>query len=475
MASLPCPGCSQRDQRIAELDRLLAQSQAKSERQEKRIAELEAENKSLKAQFQEAVRASKRQAAPFSKGLPKKKPKTNGRKAGDQHGNHGHRLPPEPEQIDETLDAALPECCPHCGGDIAEDDDLDEQFQTEIPIKPIRRKIVIHKGCCKKCGKRVRGRHPLQTSDATGAAASQIGPDAQASIVYLNKHGGLAHGKIAHYFDTLFGIPLTRGASAQIVLRAADRLKPVYQEIKESIKNSDIIVPDETGWRIGGYPVSLHGWVGDQATCYVIDPRRSAEVLQEVIGSDYSGILVHDGFASYGKQFPEAIHQQCVGHALRRAHDLEKTQTGAAKPFPRQVINLFQGAIQVRDDYGEGKLDDVALEAAHEKYLQELLDLTQRQRLNQANDTFAKHLHNHGVEWFMFVIDPSIPATNHQAEQALRNPITTRKVSGGNRTDAGADAQAIHCSVLQTCKQQDKSVLTYISKALCGFVCSIFG
>jgi transposase len=475
MATLPCPGCKERDQRVAELERLLAESQAKGERADKRIAELEAENKNLKAQFQEALRASKRQAAPFSKGPPKKKPKKNGRKAGDQHGKHGHRTPPEAEQITETLDAPLPGCCPHCGGDIAEYDEVDEQFQTEIPIKPICRKFRIHKGCCKKCGKRVRGRHPLQTSDATGAAASQIGPNGQASIVYLNKHGGLSHGKIAHYFDTLFGIPLTRGASAQIVLRAADRLKPAYEEIKESLKDSKIIVPDETGWRIGGHPVWLHGWVADQATCFVIDPRRSAEVLQKVIGKDYSGILVHDGFSSYETQFPEAIHQQCVGHALCRAHDLKISQRGAAKIFPRQVIQLFQGAIQVRDDYLAGQLEEAALEAAHEKYLKELMDLTERPRVNQANDTFARHLHNHGVEWLMFVIDPSIPATNHQAEQAIRNPITTRKVSGGNRTDPGAEAQAIHCSVLATCKQQDKSVLQYISNALCGFLSSIFG
>ena len=46
----------------------------------------------------------------------------------------------------------------------------DEQFQTEIPRKPILRKITIHCGRCQNCGKLHRGRHPFQTSDATGAA-----------------------------------------------------------------------------------------------------------------------------------------------------------------------------------------------------------------------------------------------------------------------------------------------------------------
>jgi hypothetical protein len=56
-----------------------------------------------------------------------------------------------------------------------------------------------------------------------------------------------------------------------------------------------VIPPDETGWRNGGRRVWLHAWVGDQATCYVIDPHRSAAALQKVIGLDDSGTLVHDG------------------------------------------------------------------------------------------------------------------------------------------------------------------------------------
>src|SRR6202050_1132822 len=198
----PCPGCGERDRLIAELL--------------KRVAELE-------KRLDDKERASKRQAAPFSKGPPKEQPKKPGRKAGKKHGLHGHRPSLPEEVIDEILEATLPEACPDCGGDIQEDVEVDEQFQTDIPTKPIRRKFRIHKGCCKKCGRRVRGRHPLQTSDATGAAASQIGPNAQASIIYLNKRAGLSHGKIADLFDQCFGIKITRGAASQIVTRAARR------------------------------------------------------------------------------------------------------------------------------------------------------------------------------------------------------------------------------------------------------------
>jgi transposase len=146
----------------------------------------------------------------------------------------------------------------------------------------------------------------LQTSDATGAAQSQIGPNAQASMVYLNKRSGMSYGKIADYFQEANGIHINPSTATRVVLRAADKLRPAYEEIRQSIKNSKVITPDETGWRQGGRPVWLHAWVGDQATCYAIDPHRSADALEKVIGLDYSGTLVHDGAASYDR-FEEAM------------------------------------------------------------------------------------------------------------------------------------------------------------------------
>ncbi len=175
-----------------------------------------------------AQRQAKRQAAPFSKKAPKPNPRTPGRKAGDQHGSHGHRPPLADDQIDEHLDAPLPAACPHCHGAVVETHQ-DTQDQVELPAKPLRRRIHIHCGQCRQCGRRLRGRHPLQTGDATGAAASQVGPQAQALVVYLNKHAGLSHGKTADVLTRL-GIPLTRGAGAQIMLRAGRRLPPLYHE-----------------------------------------------------------------------------------------------------------------------------------------------------------------------------------------------------------------------------------------------------
>lgn len=440
---------------------------------ERRIDQLEQTVRDLQKRLEEAERSAKRQAAPFSKGEPKKKPKKPGRKKGEQHGPHAHREPPPPEHVDETHDAPLPEQCPDCGGKIIEDH-LDQQYQTEIPRRPIIRQFDIHCGRCEQCGKHVRGRHPLQTSDATGAAQSQLGPDAQAAVVYLNKRAGMSYGKIADTFQTCYGLTLTPGAAAQIVRRAGRILQPVYEQIKEHIQNSEHLTPDETGWRIGGHPVWLHDWVGDDgATLYAIDPQRSADVLEKVIGIDWSGSMTHDGFSSYDR-FEDAVHQQCVDHALRRARGLLEKHQGAATIFPRQVIDLFTKALRLRDRFNEAHADEDRRGHAYEDYTQRLRDLTERPRSNELNKRFAKHLHKHAAEWFIFLLDPTIPATNHRAEQALKTPIVNRKVWGGNRTDAGGQAQSVTSSVLQTCRNKGLDVFAFLSNAFRGVLGKLF-
>jgi transposase len=453
-------------QRVLELEAQLAQ-------RDRVIDELRQIIRDLQKRLAESERSAKRQAAPFSKGEPKKNPKKPGRKQGAQHGDHAHRQPPPPDAVDETLDAALPEHCPECGGDVVEEH-LDQQFQTEIPRQPIVRKFNIHCGHCQKCGQRLRGRHPLQTSNATGAAQSQIGADAQAAVVYLNKRAGMSHGKIADIFDKFFGIALTRGACAQMVLRAGQKLQPVREQIQEHIINSQHLTPDETGWRIGGHAVWLHGWVGDDgATLYAIDPRRSADVLENVIGIDWSGSMTHDGCASYDR-FEDAVHQQCVDHALRRARSLWDKQTGAAKIFPQQALELLTAALRLRDRFNQEDADQDRRGRAYEGYTQRLCDLTERPRLNEENDRFAKHLYNHAGSWFLFLVDPNIPATNHRAEQALKTPIVNRKVWGGNRTDAGGKAQAATTSVIESCKNRGVNAFLYLSLAFRGVLGNLF-
>jgi transposase len=431
---------------------------------QRRVTALEARVVALQQQLDEQRRAGKRQAAPFAKGDPKSEPKKSGRKSGSDYGTKAHR--PPPKHIDEFHEATLPACCPDCGGPIDETH-VDHQYQVEIPRKPITRQFNVHIGRCRSCHRRVQGRHPLQTSDALGAAASQLGPDAQAAIVELNKNAGLSHGKVQRVFDQLFGIDLTPGGSAHVILRTARRCEPLYDRICTSVADSDWVAPDETGWHVGGLPAWLHTLVGSHATAYVIDPTRSGAVAKRILGLDWVGKLIHDGWSPYDN-FTNAFHQQCSGHLLRRCHEMLQTATGGAVLFPRRVQELLQTGLELRDRYLEGGVSDHGLAVARGRLENQLADLVIPTKSNAANETFAWHLYNHLHEVFTYLYFPGLDATNWRAEQAIRFGVILRKVWGGNRTWAGARAQAVLMSVWRTCWQQGRNAIDLLSRVLRG-------
>jgi transposase len=433
---------------------------------QRRLRDLQAENGRLRRQLAEATRAGKRQAAPFARGQPTDQPKKPGRKPGKDYGTKAHRRPPSPEQIDEVHEAPLPHACPDCGGPLDETH-VAQQFQVEIPRKPIHRQFNIHIGECRRCRRRVQGRHPLQTSDALGAAAAQLGPDAQAAVDELNKQGGLSHGKVTRCLESLFGIPLSRGGSVHTVLRAAARCEPAYEAIRQQVGQSEWVVPDETGWRVGGHPAWLHALIGPQSTAYVIDPTRSGSVAEVILGLDYDGTMIHDGWSPYD-QFKDARHLQCLQHLLRRADEMAATATRGAVCFPRRVAELLRAGLDLRDRHLAGEVSRHGLAVARGRLENQLSDLAFPPKANAANERLAQHLWAHRDALFTFLRQPGLDATNWRAELASRFGVILRKVWGGSRTWAGARAQSVLMSVWRTCWQRGRSGLDFLSQLLRG-------
>ena len=148
---------------------------------------LRQENEKLKRQLEEAQRANKRQAAPFSRGTRKQNPQTPGRKSGSAYGQrHSKAIPPK---VDEVIAVPPPAQC-ECGGSL-QVERIESQYQQEIVRQTIWRRFDIPICRCQKCHKPVQGRDPRQTSDALGAAAVQLGPDALALAVQMNKGLGM--------------------------------------------------------------------------------------------------------------------------------------------------------------------------------------------------------------------------------------------------------------------------------------------
>lgn len=452
------PSC----QELLEENRRLRQALAEKDR---RIAELEGRVTQLEQLVEKATRASKRQAAPFSKGEPKENPKKPGRKSGKRYGQKARRAPPEQEP-DEIIDVPLPEQCNDCSGDVQEDH-VEYQYQVELPREALVRRFDIHVGRCRCCGKRIQPRHALQTSDAIGAASSQLGPDAQAMIAILKNKYGLSYGDICGLFQDGFGISISRGGATQIVLRAARRSQEIYDTVKQIVRRSDAVYPDETGWKVGGRLQWLWAFVTNLATLYVIRASRGHDVPEEVLDADYDGRIIHDGWSPYDF-FTHAIHQQCLAHLLRRANGLLEQASGGATRFPRKVKQLLTDALDLRDRRQARTISPHGLAVARGRLEKRLDRLLNTRSSHEPNQRFQRHLRQHSDEILTFLYEPDIEATNWPAEQAIRPAVVNRKVFGGNRTWAGARAQEILSTLFATCIQWEQDALTFLSSLICS-------
>jgi transposase len=402
----------------------------------------------LKRQLEEARRAGFRQAAPFAKPL-KPHPKRPGRKAGRAYGPKARRR--IPSQVDERYDVPLPPQCPTCAGPVVEMA-VTTQYQEELPVvRVVVRQFDLHVGRCTRCQRRVQGRHPLQTSDAIGAAAAQLGAYVIALVVVLNKQLGLSFGKITVLLQQLYGLTVTRSGLVQAVHRAARQAVPTYDALCAQVRGSPMVTPDETGWKVAGRLQWLWVFATPATTVYRIQAGRGFEEAAAVLGADFAGVLVRDGWAPY-RQFTAAAHQTCLAHLLRRCRLVAADHPHST--FATDVQAILQQALAVRDRHHAGVVSAHGLAIVRGQLITRLADCLDRSRRVPDVARFARHLEREFTAIWTFLFDPTIDATNWRAEHAIRPAVVTRKVCGGNRSWAGADSQQILVSVIRTASQR---------------------
>ena len=445
---------------IAENERLRAENEALREHitaLEEELARLKAELDRLKGRLEEAERAGKRQAAPFSKGPPKAKLKRPGRKAGHPP---AHRT--GPKRVNRVLKADLPPVCPSCGGNLT-NHRVEDQFVIDIPpVEPIVTQFNVHIADCEHCGQRVQGRHPEQISDALGAAAVQLGPRVLGLAAEL-KHGmGIPYRKIERLFSAGFGLEVSPGGLARSGQRLARRSEPTYQQLIQVLRASAVVNADETSWKIGGEKAWLWVFTNQAATVYTIDPTRAHDVAERVLGEAFDGVLGCDCFPAYD---PLPYRQQkCLGHLLNRCSKIALLESEEAVTFSQKVAHLLRRAIQLKErktemqPHGyrvargkiEAALDRVLAHKTNDPEVAKLVKLLTKQR---------PHL-------LTFLYVDEVDATNNIAERRIRPAVIVRKISAGNRSNPGSDTHAVLSSIVQTCRQQERDFLEVATELL---------
>jgi transposase len=417
----------------------------------KRIAQLE-------EALQAAQRAAHRQAAPF-RVKPQKRavaPKRPGRKRGHP-GAFGHK----PDHIDEDIEVGL--CsCPYCGGTQFKDQNAIEQLIEDIPpVRPHVTRLTTYQATCVGCGQSVRSKHPLQMSLAIGAAGVHLGPRALAVAADLNKAKGLSMRKTCAVLRDCFGLQLSSGGLSQALDRLAAKVKPQYDALAAELRQAPALHSDETSWWVAGPGWWLWVFTTQLLTFYVVAQSRGRELLSDILGKDFGGVLVSDCLAIYDDA--TALQHKCYAHhhkAIRKAKALHPQQ---GEGFLCEVEAMLRAAVALQQQKAELSTQTFSdLRQALERKAVQLLEPPR----NEPNEEAVRNrLNKQRDHLFTFLDHDGVDATNNLAERQLRPAVIARKISCGNKTQKGARTWQILTSLAATCAQRTTSFIADLARA----------
>ena len=384
------------------------------------------------------------------------------RKPGQKQGHDGSRRPP-PERIDERKVHRAP-CCPHCQGRLTRCAKTRTRYTEDIPqdIQPVVTEHVIHRDWCPHCKKSVEPRVP----DAL--PGSQIGNRVLALAAWLHYGQGQTLSHIVDVFNCHLHFKLTPGGLVQQWQRLQEILHPWYEQIHGQALESAVLNADETGWRVNGKGHWLWCFTTPRLTCYLIDRRRGKPVVARFFRKAFRGALVTDFWGPYNAVVCSA-RQVCLAHLLRDLEHVERYKSPSPQwpEFAKKLRRL------VRDGIRLSRWEDRTLPvyASRRDRLHSRLDelMTAPWKDQQAR-RLLKRFRRHRHDLFTFLDNAAVPFDNNAAERAIRPAVIIRKNSYGNRSQRGADAQAVLMSIYRTLKQRGHDPLTTIITALAEYL-----
>src|SRR5208283_862516 len=160
-------------------------------------------------------------------------------------------------------------------------------------------RLTTYQATCVQCGQSLRSTHPLQMSLAIGAAGVQLGPRALAVAADLNKAKGLSMRKACAVLRDCFGLQLSSGGLSQALDRLAAKVKPQYDALATELRQAPALHSDETSWWVAGPGWWLRVFTTQLLTFYVVAQSRGRELLSDILGKDFGGVLVSDCLAIY--------------------------------------------------------------------------------------------------------------------------------------------------------------------------------
>lgn len=430
---------------------------------DRRIRVLERENAEIKAKYQALHRKQfkpNRKKDEAEGGGNERDLKQAGNKPKKRGAPMGHPgwTRPVPTRIDRIVPVPPPLVCPHCGsGDLTPEETIHEHIQEDIVVKPqtVVTKYVHEEAFCPRCNRTVVGAGPDEIPNAP------IGPLAKSTAGYLRYGIGISYRKVQRIFADLFGMTCVPASLVGFDNKAARRGEPLYEDVREKVRASEVVHADETSWRNDGKGYFVWFAGNDELAFFHIDRHRSADAAKTVFGKDFGGTLVRDRYAAYNDIGLD--WQACLAHIITNAKDVRREH--ALLPIREQDRHITIFCDQIIDfceracDAGQKlKSSDIPWkDAAHieKRFVKELKSICRQPLSFKPAETLRTFLiGSEQKHIFTFLRIPGVPPTNNHAEQSLRHMVIFRKICFGTRSDSGLRTHSILPTLVQTAKRQ---------------------
>ena len=387
----------------------------------------------------------------------------SGKKQGGQQGHEGHTLRqlPEPDTIiprypDETCD---------CGGKVQLNGGYTNKQMVDIKItlNVIEERAL--SGYCDKCGKR----HVGSFTECFVNPVS-YGNDLKALVAFLNTRMNLPVNKVTELLRVLTDsqIRMSDGSVVNIVDELAKKSAPTLETIKAALIRCGLLLADETGCRINGSLEWFQILTNDQFLLLSHNKKRGSLLFE---GTDilllFSGILVHDHFMSYYR-YEHLLHGECNEHIDRR---LKAVNEILQHEWAKELRSFFFEADKRKKELMDA--GEFFSEQEKEDYFRRFLEILDRgdaeyhnaidgkETILRYNEErcLLKRLREYAEEHLRFIANPIVPRGNNGAERGAKEAKRKVRVSGGFRSDKGADNYARVTSVIGTMKKNDMDVI----------------
>jgi transposase len=333
--------------------------------------------------------------------------------------------------------------CGQCGSRLGGVSVARRRQVIEIPPPPpveVTEHVVYH-GWCSQCQKWREA--PLEVS-AEVIGHGRMGVRLSSLIAYLRTVLRVPIRQIQVYLATLHQLKISAGEIVEVLHRLSRQMQPQVATLKAAIRASPAVQADETGWREDGKNGYIWSMSTPEVRYYEYHHSRGHEVVEQLLGEDFEGVLGSDFYAAYNV-YP-GLHQRCWVHLLRDRHELKEQHPDDAQvqQWAKDVKAVYERAVAYAGpDPNLPAAKQAAERRQHQHAFEQELWQVCAPYAHTASPlhTLCERIERFLPELFVFVARPEVPAHNNLAERSVRPLVIARKSSGGSRSPKGSDTR----------------------------------